>query len=120
MRIVEEVALDPPGLVINLLPHRARLNIDFPAIEFERTGSRLRRTAASRSVIGRGCRPGVTFPVENLLAIKRDSEVVDVFDGLIDLALGQIELLERLRDVREIVSVTTSGPSARNRMPDLP
>src|SRR5215469_15220493 len=101
-RIVEEVALDPPRLVINLLPHGAWLNVNLPVVELERTESRLGR-ASAWPVIRRCSGPGVALAIENLLAIERDREVVDVFKDLIDFALAQIELLDGLAHVRLVV-----------------
>ena len=72
MRVVEEVALDAPGLVIDLLPHRARLHIDLPSVEFQRTEARFRRTAAAaaRCIIGRSGRPGISFAIENFFSVE--------------------------------------------------
>src|SRR4029077_9664549 len=37
VRIVKEVSFDAPGFVVDLLPHRLRINVDLPAVELERT-----------------------------------------------------------------------------------
>src|SRR5205807_5184991 len=70
---------------------------------FQRTKSRLASTAASSGIIGRCSRPRITFTVQNLLAIERHSEVVDVFDELIHFALAEIKLLNSLRNIWLIV-----------------
>ena len=103
MRVVEEIAFDAPGLVVNLLPHGAGLDVDFPAVKFERTETGLGRGsgagAATAIVRRRGC-PRLALAVENLFAIEGDSKVVDFFQQLVDLALAQVEFLDRLIYIR--------------------
>src|SRR5208337_1166914 len=52
VRIVEEVALNPPSLVIDLLPHGAGLDIHLPAVQFERADAGFRRAARSGWLVG--------------------------------------------------------------------
>ncbi len=121
MRIVKEVALDAPGFVVDLLPHGAGLDVDFPAIELKRTEAGLGRGSGGGAIVGRHGRPGVALAIENLFAVEGNCEVVHIFDDLVDLALAEVEFLDGLADVRIIVfGAMTMGPSERNRMPDLP
>ena len=57
VRVIEEIALDAPGFVIDLLPHGAGLNVDFPSIEFERTKARLGRARSGRTIVNRSGGP---------------------------------------------------------------
>ena len=103
VRVVEEIALDAPGLVVDLLPHGARLDVDFPSVELEWTEAGLGRTCAGGTIVGRRCGPGIAFAVENFFAIEGNGEVVDVVHELVDLALAEIELLESLIHIGIVV-----------------
>ena len=105
MRVVEEIALDPPGLVIDLLPHPPRFNVDLPPIKFQRTKTGFGSTSAAstRRIIRRSCRPGLSLTVKNFLSIKGHREVVHILHDFVDLPLAQLELLNRLRHVGKIV-----------------
>src|SRR5258708_1225193 len=84
VRVVEEVALDAPGFVVDLLPHGTGLDVDFPSVEFEWTETGLGRgcAAGTTTIIGGRGRPGVALAVKNFLAVEGDGEVIDVLDQL--------------------------------------
>src|SRR5208282_1091540 len=77
VRIVEKIAFDAPGLVVDLFPHSAGLDVDFPAIELERAETGLGRATAAGSVVDGRSDPGVALAVENFFAVEGNGEVVD-------------------------------------------
>src|SRR5579862_4273613 len=70
VRVIEEVTLNAPRLVVNLLPHRARLDINLPAVKLQRTETWFWRPRAAGAVVWRGRRPGIALAIKNFLAIE--------------------------------------------------
>ena len=80
VRVIEEITLNAPRLVVDLLPHGSWLDVDFPSVEFEWSKAGLGgRAARSGAIIDRGGGPGIPLAVENLFAIEGDGEIVDLF-----------------------------------------
>src|SRR5581483_12112975 len=106
MRVVEEVALDAPGLIVDLLPHRARLNVDLPAVELQRakTGfGSASATGCTRGIVGRGGRPGLALSVKYLLSVEGHGKVVHILHDFIDLPLAEVKLLKSLRHIGKVL-----------------
>ena len=74
--VVEEVALDAPGLAILLPPHLARLDVDQQRIQLERTLPRLRFATARGRLFRARHHPLLAFAVEQFLTVERHREVV--------------------------------------------
>jgi len=83
--VVQEVALDPPGLAIHLPPLRLRIDADLQTVQ------------GQHPVAGLGWRPrrddepALALIVKQLLAVVGDTEGGDVFDEPLGLALVQVE-----------------------------
>ena len=103
VRVIEEVALNAPGLVVHLAPRRTRLEQHLPAVELQRPIAGLQwcaSSAAAGSLVGCHGRPLLTLAVEDFRAVAREGKVVDLIEELVGLTLLQVELVEHLRQVR--------------------
>ncbi len=104
VRIVEEVALDAPRLVVHLLPFRARIDRDLNVAEVQRPLARLRRA------VDAGDGPLAIGAIQHLRAFGREAErrrfaladiaawvkAHDAIDELHELAAREIPLVQRL------------------------
>ena len=90
VRVVEEIALDPPHLAEHLAPLGARIDRDLDGLELERTFAGLRR------FVGAADEPfGLRLP-EHLLALRREMELLHAVEHLLGLARLQVETLQRI------------------------
>ena len=101
-RVVEEVALDTPRLAIHLFPHVPRLDVHQHRVQLERTLAGLGLPATRRRLVRSRHHPLLALAVQQLLAVERHGVVVDLVDELVELALLEIPLVERLGQVREV------------------
>src|SRR3989454_8728080 len=86
VRVIEEVALDAPHLVVHLVPLGPRVDITSQLVQLQ----------SSFAGLWRGSRgpddPPRPLPVENLFAVEGNYERADPAGERLDLARGQIEL----------------------------
>jgi len=73
--VVEEIALDAPGLVVDLTPLGAGIDDGFKAAQVKRLAGRV---VFGFQAVGRGNGPGVVALIHHLGAVLGDDEVVDV------------------------------------------
>src|SRR5437868_4172961 len=93
VRVVEEIALNPPSLAIDLFPHGLRIDVHLHGLKLKWTFARFWFTRLARRLI-RGRDPKLlAFFVEQLRTVRRELEVAHVIHELVDLALAQVELL---------------------------
>src|SRR5205823_11126144 len=103
-RVIEEIAFDPPGLPVDLLPLGAGINPYLDVLELHGSLTRLDRTGAlagfRRPCLarlpagGRGCQePFVSRLVKHLLAVVRDNKAAHAVQQFVGLALAEIELV---------------------------
>ena len=86
VRVVKEVALDAPDLVIHLLPIGARIDENFHSTRIERARAGLRRFRRRHD------EPVPILRVERLFAVGRKNERGDAGRKRRDLARGHVEL----------------------------
>ena len=101
-RVVEEVPLDPPRLVKHLLPERDGFDPQLHAVEFHRSFAGLRLGLRHRRLGGSCDRPLIRPAIQHLFAVERHGEAVDIVQELLDLALAEIEFLDRQLQILDV------------------
>ena len=106
IRIIEEIALDPPCIVIHLPPLLARVDVCLELRDVQRTAPRLRLLHRRHD---HPLRFLAAHAHECLLAISRDRERGDAIQHLLELALFEIEAIRRCRRWRSAVRIHRGG-----------
>ena len=91
VRVIEEVALDPPGLMEHLLPLDERLDTNLHAARVQHALAGLHRPRR------RGDNQLRPLADQDLFARGRDREAVDAVQELVGLARAQVEFLDGVR-----------------------
>src|SRR4051812_16163878 len=91
LRVVEEIALDAPGIVIHLPPFLARIDIRLELAEVQRATSRLWRLHRRHD---RPLRLLAAHADERLLAVACHREKGDAVDELLELPLVEVEAVD--------------------------
>src|SRR5882724_4521447 len=89
-RIVEEIPLDTPGLVIHLFPLGFWVAIDLHLIGLQGARAWTDRSTCSRYS------PSRALAVKGFLPVSRDNEASDTRDNLLGFARRQVKLVDRL------------------------
>jgi hypothetical protein len=89
--VVEEVALDAPGFVVDLAPLGAGIDDGFKAAEVEGLAG---RGVSGLEIVGGGDGPGVMALIEHLGAVGGDDEVVQIAEDGFGFALLEGEAPE--------------------------
>src|SRR5260370_34828777 len=85
-RIIKEIALDAPNLVVHLVPFGARINEDLHLIQFKRAVARLWRGFRF------GDEPSLSLAVQNFFAIRGNTNSIDSAEECLGLPSRQIKL----------------------------
>ena len=99
--VVEKVALQPPCLVVHLLPLRTRVHVDLESVKLQGALRLLRRRRRARAGLrhwrdGRD-EPLLALPEQHLLTVVRNVKRLDAFEDFVRLARGQVEPLHCYR-----------------------
>src|SRR5208283_1324212 len=86
--VVEEVAFDAPGFVVDLLPLGTGIDDGFQAAQVEGLAGAI---VAGLQVVGGGDGPSALAGIEHLGAVKGDLEVVQIAQDHLRLAFFQSE-----------------------------
>src|SRR6267154_545502 len=93
MRVVQEVALDAPYLVVHLVPFGARVNVNLHLVELQSAVTRLYYYGRARD------KPSRPLAVKHFFAIGGNCESVDPADERLGLPRCEIEFRNRDRSV---------------------
>ena len=93
-RVVEEVAVDPPGLVEDLRPLGARVDAHLDGVELQLPVAVLAVGLALALLPGRSDAPAFLHARQELLAVEGDLVVVDLGGDRLGLAALRVPLLE--------------------------
>ena len=91
--VIKEVALDPPDLVVHLLPLGARINVHLHFRKLQWAAFARFRRALGR-FLGLGDEPLFSLLVEHLLAVRGKRKRGNTFEQFVGLAGLEGELLQ--------------------------